>query len=137
MKVFLHRGRIIDEECLAGARIINQSAGDALCLVTDQKMKVWFSVIHQIWPGAGLPSSTGGLHLMQAVPWCLCLPSVEAGRIIYQKKEYLALMESMLYLCIFVIISSALMGSTWKEDCSLLQLWPVLSLFTCASHTAV
>lgn len=87
VKVFLHRGRIIDEECLAGARIINQSAGDALCLVTDQKMKVWFSVIHQIWPGAGLPSSTGGLHLMQAVPWCLCLPSVEAGRIIYQKKN--------------------------------------------------
>lgn len=87
VKEFLHRGRLINEECLAGARNINQSGGDALCLVTELKMKVWISVIHQIWPEAGLQSSIAYLHLIQEVPPCLSLPSMEAGCIIYKKKK--------------------------------------------------
>lgn len=63
VKVFQHEGRIMNEGCLAEARIINQSTGDALCLITETKMKVWISV-HQIWPETGLQSSIAHLHVM-------------------------------------------------------------------------
>ncbi len=102
MKAFLHKGKIINEECLAGAGIINQSAAVRCVLLPEQKMKVWISVIHQIWPEAGLQSSLTHLHQVQEVPPCLSLPRMEAGRIIYQREDS-ALMENLYYLCIIVI----------------------------------
>lgn len=126
VRVFLHRGRIINEECLAGARIINHIAVDALCLVTERKMKVWISVIRQIWPEAALQSSIAHIHPMQEVPPCLSLLRMEAGRIIYQEDD-LALMESVYYLCIPVIIPSAVMRSTWRGLQPVVA-WPVSRL---------
>lgn len=103
---------------MAGARIINQVAVDELCLVTEREMKVWISVIRQIWPEAALQSWIAHIHPTQEVPPCLSALRMEAGRIIYQEED-LALMESVYYLCIPVIIPSAVMRSTWREDGSL------------------
>lgn len=102
VKVFLHRGRIINEQCLAGAGIVNQRAGMHCVSLPEQKMKVWISVIHQIKPEACLQSTIAHLHPEEGVLCCLSVPSMEAGCIIYQRKD-LALMENVYYLCITVI----------------------------------
>lgn len=65
---FLHRGRILNEEGSAVAMIINQSVGNGLCLVTEQEMKVWISVIHEVWSETGLQSSVAHLCPVQEVP---------------------------------------------------------------------
>ncbi len=92
MKVFLLRGKIINEQCLAGAGIINQKDADESMDFSDTSNLARSRSSIFNCP----PSSNAGVSPLVSVP------SVEAGRIIYQRED-LALMENVYYMCITVI----------------------------------